>query len=66
MGSVEPPGTILEAEIETKPENPVRFYFRSAWAHDLQGRASSFQKLVAGGMDLEKAATISGVMADNA
>ena len=65
MGAVEPLARIIEAEIETKLESRVRFNFRSAWAHDLQGRTTAFQKLVAGGMDVEKAATISGVIADD-
>ena len=66
MGSVEPLARIIEAEIEAKLESRVRFDFRSLWAHDLQGRASSFQRLVAVGMDIEKAAKLSGVMADEA
>ena len=40
----------------------VRFDLRGLWAHDLQGRASAFQRPVAGGMDL--AAAASGVLAE--
>ena len=40
----------------------LAFDFGSLWAHDLQGRATACAKLVQGGMALEKAAAVSGVL----
>ena len=62
MGSIEPLLATVAQEIEAKLETPVAFDLSGLWAHDLQGRASSFAKLVQGGMALDKAAAISGVL----
>ena len=62
MGAVEPLLASVAVEIEAKLETRVTFDLSGLWAHDLQGRASSFAKLVQGGMALDKAASISGVL----
>ena len=53
---------IIEAEITAKLMTPVKFDFSGLWAHDIQGRAQAFNRLVQGGMSIEKAAAASGVL----
>ena len=62
MGSVEPLAAILATEIAEKLDVAVRFDFGPLWAHDLQGRASSFKAMVVAGMDVKEAASLSGLM----
>ena len=64
MGTVEPLLTRVAHEVEAKLEIRVAFDLSGLWAHDLQGRAASFAKLVQGGMALAEAAAISGVLSD--
>lgn len=66
MGSVEPLLSVLALEVEAKLEVRVTFDLSPLWAHDLAGRASSFKALVTGGMDVAKAAALSGLMRDEA
>ena len=63
MASVEPLLGMVAVEIEAKLETRVSFDLSSLWAHDLAGRASSFKAMVAGGMPLDRAAALSGLMA---
>ena len=63
MGSVEPVAGIVAEELARKLETPgLSFDFAGLWAHDLAGRAQAFKGLVAGGMGVEDAARISGIM----
>ena len=62
MGSVTPLLGLVRQEIETKLEMRVAFDLSGLWAHDLAGRAASFKALVAGGMDLERAVALSGLL----
>ena len=62
MGAVEPLLEIVGEELERKLETTISFDLTNLWAHDLQGRASAFQKLVQGGMALEQAVSASGLM----
>ena len=62
MGSVEPLLKVFGEECERKLETRIDFDLTGLWAHDLQGRAAAFQKMVQGGMDLAKAAGVSGLM----
>ena len=64
MGAVEPVAGIIADELSRKLETPISFDFSRLWAHDLAGRAQAFKGLVAGGMALEDAARISGVMGE--
>ena len=62
MGAVEPVAQTVAEELGRKLEQPaLSFDFGGLWAHDLAGRAASFQKLIAGGMDVAQAAAISGL-----
>lgn len=63
MGAVEPLLEIVKEELEAKLESTISFDLTNLWAHDLQGRAVAFQKMVAGGMALDEAVAASGLMA---
>ena len=65
MGAVEPLLELVVEELERKLETDIAFDLSGLWAHDLQGRAASFQKLIAGGMELERAVAASGLVMAN-
>ena len=62
MGPLAGQARIIEAEVSNKLMTPVTFDFRGLWAHDIAGRAQAFNRLVAGGMDIERAAGASGIL----
>lgn len=62
MASAEPVASMIAADASEALDADVSFDFSGLWAHDLVGRASTFQKLVAGGMDLERAVAVSGLV----
>ena len=62
MLSVEPLLKIVALEFSHKLETEVSFDMRNLFAHDIAGRAIAFQKMVAGGMELERAVAASGLM----
>ena len=62
MGPLAGLAAIIESEIADKLMTPVKFDFSGLWAHDIQGRAQAFNRLVQGGMSIEKAAGASGVL----
>ena len=61
MGTVLPLAEILADELTAKLETDVALTF-DTYALDLAGRAQSFAKLVQGGMSIERAAAVSGVL----
>lgn len=63
LGTVIPLADLVAFELSEKLETPVRLRFDN-YPLDLAGRAQAFQKLVAGGMDIDQALAISGLMAD--
>ena len=65
MSSLEPLGEIIAYEIAKKMElsEGLRFDFKGLWAHDLAGRATAFKNFIAGGMAVERAAGLSGLVA---
>ena len=63
--TVKPLGKLLAAELAAKLETPIALNFDQLYMHDLVGRAQAFQKLVAGGMDVAKAAGVTGLLADS-
>ena len=63
--TINPVASMLELEASTKLGFPVRLDFTALQAADIQGRARSFQALVGGGMDLERAAAISGIIVED-
>lgn len=60
--TVQPIAKILERELSAKLEADVSLNFDGLYAHDLQGRATSFQKLVAGGVPVNEALITSGLL----
>ena len=62
MGAVEPVAALIAEVASEALEVEVSFDFSGTWAHDLTGRASAFQKLVSGGMEVEKAVQVAGLM----
>ena len=66
LSAVEPLARKWTVEIEKKLNvRGVKFSFRSLNAHDIIGRASSFKRLVEGGMGIDAAASTSGVLASD-
>lgn len=61
--TVAPVARIVAAEAERKLGRPVAFDFDALFASDVQGRARAFQSMVGGGMPLERAASLSGLLA---
>ena len=57
-------GRMVSAELSSKLDLPVTFDWSGLMAGDISGRARAFQSLVKGGMDVEKAASLSGLMTD--
>ena len=62
LGPLAGMAAVVAAELSNKLEREISFDFSCLWAHDLAGRAAAFQKFVAGGLDIEKALALSGLM----
>ena len=59
-----PVGGIVAAELADKLERPgLALDFSGLFASDITGRARAFNSLVQGGMDTDKAAQLSGLLA---
>ena len=54
----------MAEELSEKFEFPVSLNFDSLMASDISGRARAFQSMVGGGMDITKAAALSGLMVE--
>lgn len=62
-GTVQPVGKMIARELGAKLDAPdLRLNFDDLMASDLSGRARAFQSMVNGGMDVPKAAQLSGLM----
>ena len=59
-----PLGQLVESEIRAKIDPSITLSWTELRASDLAGRARAFQSLIGGGMDIEKATAISGLMVD--
>ena len=59
-----PLGLIVQHELQTKLETEITISWEELRASDLSGRARAFQSMVGGGMDVEKAASLAGLLAD--
>lgn len=60
--TLQPLARVIEAEAKAKLMASLRFDFTELHASDVQGRARAFQSMVTGGMDLDKAAALSGLL----
>ena len=61
--TVRPAARLVEHELSEKLEHEIRLDFSDLRSDDLTGRARAFQSLVGGGMAVDKAAALSGLMA---
>ena len=60
--TIDPLGKLVAEELSRKFEFPVSLNFDSLMASDISGRARAFQSMVGGGIDVTKAAGLSGLM----
>ena len=64
-GKCRAPSQRMGEELARKLDLPgLDFKFRSLWASDLIGRTQAFQRLVQGGMGIQKAVAAAGIMAE--
>ena len=61
--SLQPVADLVALELSAKLETDVSLDFSGQFLHDLQGRAASFQKLIAGGVAVQDALVTSGLIA---
>ena len=67
FGLVAPLGRIVEHELMRKLDAPeLELSWAELRASDISGRARAFQSLVGGGMDIQQAAAVSGVLSPDA
>ena len=64
LATVLPVAGMIEHELSARFDEPVKLHF-DMYPTDLAGRAMAFQRFVAGGMSVEKAASISGVLTED-
>ena len=57
-----PLGRLVSSELTAKLETDVQIDWTALGAGDISGRARAFQSLVGGGMEISKAASLSGLM----
>ena len=60
--TIQPSADLVAEEMTMKLERDVRINFDRLFASDLSGRARAFQSMVGGGMAVEKAAMLAGLM----
>ena len=60
--TIDPLGKLVAEELSEKFEFPVSLSFENLMASDIVGRARAFQSMVGGGIDVTKAAALSGLM----
>ena len=61
-GTIAPVGRIVAEELSRKFEIPIQLKFDELMASDISGRARAFQSLVGGGMEIERAAALAGLL----
>ena len=59
-----PVAMAISEQIGARLQTPVSFNLEKLMASDLQGRARSFQAMVKGGMAVDRAAALSGLMVE--
>ena len=66
FGAVAPLGKMLEEELRRKLDSPnLRLEWDALRAADISGRARAFQSMVGGGMELDRAAALSGLLVED-
>lgn len=62
FGTIAPLGMLIKQELQDKIDGAIDLSFNELRASDLAGRARAFQSLVKGGLDIERAAGLSGMI----
>ena len=65
FGVIAPLGRIVQGEIREKMDDGLTLEWRELRASDLSGRARAFQSMVGGGMEIERAAGLAGLLVDD-
>ena len=65
FGVLSPLGRLVEAELQEKLEDTVTLSWQELRASDLSGRARAFQSMVGGGMAVDKAVAVAGLMVED-
>ena len=65
VSTIQPVAKRVSQELSAKFDMAVKLDFSALQAADIAGRARAFQSLVGAGMDMEKAAAVSGVMVED-
>ena len=65
FGVLSPLGKLVESDLKAKLEDSVTLSWQELRASDLSGRARAFQSMVGGGIDVEKAISIAGLMVED-
>ena len=60
--AVRPVARLVADEVEMKLGTRPTFHFDALYAHDLSGRAQSFQRFAAGGMEVNQALALTGLL----
>lgn len=63
--TLQPLADVIITEARAKLAASLTFKFDGLYAADVQGRARAFQSLVAGGMEIERAAMLSGLLVED-
>ena len=62
FGVIAPLGRIVQDELQAKLEAEITISWEELRASDLSGRARTFQSMIGGGMEVERAASLAGLM----
>ena len=65
FSTVQPMSDLVVEELRTKLDDGISLDHSASMAADLSGRARAFQSLVNGGMSLDKAASLAGLLAED-
>ena len=65
FGVLSPLGRLVESELQEKLEDTVSLSWQELRASDLSGRARAFQSMVGGGMAVDQAVAVAGLMVED-
>ena len=65
FGVLSPLGRLVEAELKDKLDDEVSLSWQELRASDLSGRARAFQSMVGGGMPVDQAVAVAGLMVED-
>ena len=65
FGVLSPLGRMVESELQDKLEDTVKLSWQELRASDLSGRARAFQSMVGGGMPVDQAVSVAGLMVED-